>query len=89
MLDLLDAQPKDRTCIPVGHWDSSTPPKWVMDLPICAEDQTQGTLALVPARGASMVMTSEQWGIKKTEGEQMCRELGSRCTYEKMPTGAN
>jgi hypothetical protein len=70
LLDLLDAQPKARTCVPKG------------DLPVCADDQSTGTPAAIPARGASIVMIDGQWNAFKTALEKACRLLGQRCTYE-------
>jgi len=67
MIDLLLPQ-QERTCVPV------------LGLPVCADDQTQGTLVVLPARGASIIMTSSDWGTFETELEEACRELGSRCS---------
>lgn len=82
MIDLLEAQ-GERTCVPVGHMsqpdkDGST--QWVMDLPVCDDDQTHGTAMKLPARGASVIMPTDDFGNLKTEAEEMCRELGKRCS---------
>lgn len=68
LIDMIDAQPSDRTCVPA------------CGLPVCAEDQSTGTPMTVPARGASIIMTSADWGEKKTELDLACRELGNRCS---------
>lgn len=69
IIDLLDAQPNDRTCVPLA------------DLPVCAEDQSHGTPVLLKKRAASIIMTAEQWNGKKTELEASCRYLGKNCKY--------
>jgi hypothetical protein len=68
-LDFLSAQP-ERTCVPV------------IGMNVCADDQSQGVPVKLPARAAAIVMSSDDWGTKKTELEVACRELGSRCSYE-------
>lgn len=70
LIDLIDAQPADRVCVPKE------------DLPVCADDQTTGVPATLPARGASIIMASAAWNEMKTELEVACRMLGKRCTYE-------
>lgn len=68
MLDFLEAH-QERTCVPVPG------------LNVCAQDQSHGAPAKLPARGAAIVMSAEDWGEKKTELEIACRELGKRCSY--------
>src|SRR5437660_1361619 len=36
----------------------------------------------LPERGAAICMSSEHFGQMKTAMEEMCRQLGSRCSYE-------
>lgn len=69
LIDLLDAQPYERTCVPAG------------DLPVCAEDQSHGVAVTLPPRGPSVIMTDRQFGATKTSLEVACRKLGKRCTY--------
>lgn len=67
MVDFLEAQPA-RTCVPVPG------------LPVCADKQ-EGAQAALPARGAAIVMSSDDWGAMKTELETACRQLGKQCSY--------
>jgi hypothetical protein len=69
-LDFLDAQPYSRTCVPVPGFQ------------VCADDQSHGALVTLPPRGAAVAMSSNDWGIMKTELETACRELGSRCSFK-------
>lgn len=66
MLDFLDAAPA-RTCTPVPG------------MTVCADDQS-GAKTELPARGAAIVMSAEDWGAMKTALETACRELGSHCS---------
>jgi hypothetical protein len=68
LLDLLDTQPVARSCVPK------------VDLPVCADDQTTGTVVNLPARGPSIVMTAAQWETFLTEAETLCRKVGSGCS---------
>jgi hypothetical protein len=36
----------------------------------------------LPAHGAAVCQSSEDWNKQKTALEQACRELGKRCSYE-------
>jgi hypothetical protein len=67
-LDFLNAQPQ-RFCVPV------------LGMPICADDQLQGTQVMMSARGAAIFMSDQDWNTMKTELEEACRELGSSCSY--------
>jgi len=67
-LDFLEAQP-ERDCVPVPSMN------------VCADDQTQGVRSHLPARGAAIVMSADDWGRKKTELGQACREMGASCSY--------
>lgn len=68
ILDMLEAQP-ERECVPVPG------------LSVCADNQN-GTPQKIPARGAAIIMSAEDWGAMKTELEEACRKLGKRCSYE-------
>ncbi len=37
---------------------------------------------VLPAHGAAIIQSSEDWGKNKTALEEACRELGARCSYE-------
>ena len=70
LLDLIEAQPNDRFCVPKK------------DLPVCSDDQSAGVKVMLPARGASIILSSGTWITMKGDLEQACRELGSRCSLE-------
>lgn len=36
----------------------------------------------IPAKAAAICMSAEDWKIMKTELEEACREMGSRCSLE-------
>ncbi len=65
-IDFLESQPK-RHCVPVP------------DFNICSDDQA-GVAVDLPARGAAIGMSSDDWGTMKTELDEACRELGPKCT---------
>jgi hypothetical protein len=68
ILDLLEAHPSARTCIPKGS------------LPVCADDQTVGgPPVILPPRGASIIMSPSDWGAEKEELDEACRDLGKSC----------
>lgn len=71
LIDLLDAQPVDRMCVPVPG------------LSVCQENPPLGaTSALVPKRGASAIIQIDQYMSVKTALETACRLLRKHCTYE-------
>jgi hypothetical protein len=69
MLDFVSPQ-QARTCVPVTG------------MPVCADDQTTGTPVNLPARGAAIIMSDQDWGTMKTELQVACRELKSLCSYQ-------
>lgn len=69
LLDMMTPQ-QERTCVPVSG------------MSVCSDDQSHGTPVLLPARAAGIIMSAAEWGEKKTELEEACRELKSSCTYE-------
>lgn len=69
LIDLLEAQ-SERTCVPVPGF------------PVCADDQSNGVVTKLPARGASMIISSDDFEVLITELQQACRELGNKCSYE-------
>lgn len=69
LIDLLEAQ-SERTCVPVPGF------------PVCADDQSIGVAVKLPARGASVIISSKDFEVFITELQTACRELGSKCSYE-------
>lgn len=67
-IDMINAQAA-RNCAPVPGFN------------ICADNQT-GTAASLPARGAAIVISSDDFGNILTELETMCRMLGAQCSYQ-------
>lgn len=67
-LDFLEAQP-ERKCVPIPGTT------------ICADDQSHGAVEDIPARGAAICMSSQDWNTMKTELEAACRQLGAQCSY--------
>lgn len=65
-IDMIKAQP-DRVCVPVKG------------LNICSDDQSSGLAIHLPARGASILMFSDEWGEMKTELAMLCRMAGRKC----------
>ena len=69
LIDMIEAQ-NARTCVPVPGFN------------ICAQDQSKGELVNLPARGAALILSSDDAGTLITELATACRKLGSSCTYE-------
>ncbi len=70
LLDMLEAQP-ERECVPVKGMN------------VCKEIQIGDKIKL-PARGAALIISSEDWAEKKTEMEITCRKMGNKCKYERV-----
>lgn len=54
----------------------------VTGFPVCADDQSQGSSVKLPARGAAVVMSSDDFGDVLTELKTLCRGAGDKCTFE-------
>lgn len=71
ILDLLDAQPYDRMCVPVPG------------LKVCQENPAPGAvIEKIEKRGASAIIEVDQYVAVKTALETACRLLRRNCTYE-------
>lgn len=84
IIDLIDAQPSDRSCVPAGQVVDDKGNITDPGLPACAEDQTHGIPQTVKARGASIIIPPDSWGPFSTAVQEACRELGSRCNYQQV-----
>lgn len=82
LLDLLDTQPNDRTCIPAGQVLSSDG-KNITDpgVPACADDQGHGIAVVLPKRGASIIIPPNDYSALSIALQTACRDLGSKCSY--------
>lgn len=82
VLDLLDTQPNDRTCIPVGQ-KLDVDGKTIVDdgLPACADDQGHGISVVLKKRGPSLIIPPNDYSALSIALQQACRDLGSRCSY--------
>jgi hypothetical protein len=83
ILDLLNAQPQDRTCVPAGQ-ALAPDGKTVTEngIEACADDQSRGVPAVLPARGASVILSDPDYVALTTAAQEACRELGDRCSYQ-------
>lgn len=69
MIDFLEAK-QARDCVPVPGF------------PVCADDQSQGAPAHLEARGAAVVVSSDDFGELLKELKTLCRGVGDKCTFE-------
>lgn len=82
VIDLLEPQ-EERECIPVGHWSRKDPSKWVLDFPVCADNQNEGTRTKLPRRAGAIILSIEDYKKQRDTIEKACRMLGDNCDYEK------
>lgn len=78
-MDFLQPQP-DRECQPIGHFENG---KWITDFSVCAlRPLPDAPIEKLPARAGAYCRSAMDHEKQKTALEQLCREAGTRCTYE-------